>query len=195
MESTRTNNNFWLIIGLVLAAVVFRVISNAFSLFNFTPIIAIALFAGARFEDKKWSVIIPLVTLFISDIILAYMNNFNVLHNTILFTYGSILLIILLGRLLNNSTFNIVKTAGFSLISSLLFFAITNFGVWLFSNMYTLNFAGLTKCFILAIPFLQRSITGDLFFVAVLFGIYELVHNKKTAVVKEIAWQKSDLID
>lgn len=178
MKTQIKNNNFWLITGLVSAAVIFRILSNTFFFFNFTPVIALALFSGAKFQDKKWSVIIPVVSLFISDIILSYLNNFDLFHNTILFTYGSILLVILLGRSLNTERLNIAKTAVFTLLSSLLFFVISNMGVWLFSNMYTLNLSGLTKCFVLAIPFLQKSIAGDLFFAVVLFGIYELLSNK-----------------
>ena len=195
METTKLNNNFWLITGLISAAVIFRILSNTFFFFNFTPVIAIALFSGAKFQDKKWSVIIPVVSLFISDVILSYLNNFDIFHNTILFTYGSILLVILLGRLLNSERLNISKTVSFTLLSSLLFFVITNIGVWLFSNMYTLDLTGLTKCFVLAIPFLQKSIAGDLFFATVLFGVYELVSNKLTSGSKDMAWQKSSTID
>ena len=195
MKTQIKNNNFWLITGLISAAVIFRILSNTFFFFNFTPVIAIALFSGAKFQDKKWSVIIPVVSLFISDVILSYLNNFDIFHNTILFTYGSILLVILLGRLLNSERLNISKTAVFTLLSSLLFFVITNIGVWLFSNMYTLDLTGLTKCFVLAIPFLQKSIAGDLFFATVLFGVYELVSIKLTSGSKDMAWQKSSTID
>lgn len=195
MKTQNKNYNFWLITGLISAAVIFRILSNTFFFFNFTPVIAIALFSGAKFQDKKWSVIIPVVSLFISDVILSYLNNFDIFHNTILFTYGSILLVILLGRLLNSERLNISKTVSFTLLSSLLFFVITNIGVWLFSNMYTLDLTGLTKCFVLAIPFLQKSIAGDLFFATVLFGVYELVSNKLTSGSKDMAWQKSSTID
>lgn len=195
MKTQIKNNNFWLITGLISAAVIFRILSNTFFFFNFTPVIAIALFSGAKFQDKKWSVIIPVVSLFISDVILSYLNNFDIFHNTILFTYGSILLVILLGRLLNSERLNISKTVSFTLLSSLLFFVITNIGVWLFSNMYTLDLTGLTKCFVLALPFLQKSIAGDLFFATVLFGVYELVSKKLTAGSKDMAWQKSSTID
>jgi len=195
MKTQNKNYNFWLITGLISAAVIFRILSNTFFFFNFTPVIAVALFSGAKFQDKKWSVIIPVVSLFISDVILSYLNNFDIFHNTILFTYGSILLVILLGRLLNSERLNISKTVSFTLLSSLLFFVITNIGVWLFSNMYTLDLTGLTKCFVLAIPFLQKSIAGDLFFATVLFGVYELVNNKLTSGSKDMAWQKSSTID
>ena len=192
MENTKLNTNFWLIIGLIIVAVIFRIIPHPF---NITPMIAVALFAGAKFTDKKWAIIIPVVAMFISDAILSYINHYALFHNTILFTYGSILLINLLGRLLSNKKLNIGKTVGLSLASSLLFFIISNFGVWLFSNLYTLDTSGLIKCYVMSIPFNKFSWLGDLFFVAVLFGVYEFVSTRTTTSSKDLAWQKSDTID
>ena len=78
MKTSNSNNNFWFITGLILVAVILRIISNQLNLFNFTPVIAIALFAGAKFQDKKWSFIIPIVSLFISDVILV--KNLQLFH-------------------------------------------------------------------------------------------------------------------
>jgi hypothetical protein len=195
MKTSTTTSNFWLITGLILSAVIFRIITNAFSLFNFTPVIAVALFSGAKFQQKKWALLIPVIALFVSDVILAYLNNFAVLHDTIFFTYGAVLLVILLGRYLNSENLNISKTALFSVVSSFLFFVITNTGVWMFSHMFTYDVAGLTKCYIVAIPFLQRSIFGDLFFTGVLFGVYELVIKNYYSKSNDVVWQKNNLID
>ena len=63
-------------------------------------------------------------------------------------------------------------------IFALLIVLISNFGVWLFGGMYSMNAAGLINCYIMAIPFNKFSWLGDLFFVALLFGIYEFVSNK-----------------
>ena len=192
MEKKNNNNNFILITGLILVAVIFRIIPHPF---NITPIIAVALLAGAKFQDKKWAIVIPVASLFISDVILSYVNHYELLHSTILFTYGSVLLIILLGRFLYRDKLNITKTIGLSLISSLLFFLISNFGVWLFGNLYTLDISGLIKCYVMAIPFNKFSWAGDLFFVFVLFGAYELMSNRNVSLTKEMAWQKSEKLD
>ncbi|HNA40070.1 MAG TPA: hypothetical protein PLR84_11215 [Chitinophagales bacterium] len=181
---TNNNNNFWLIVGIILSAVAFRIVSNAFSLFNFTPIIAVALFAGAKFKETKWAIFVPIISLFISDAILAYINNFDVFHNTILFTYGSILLIILLGKLLNDNKINVGKTIAVTLSSSLLFFILSNFGTWMFGTMFTHDMSGLIKCFIMAILFNKYSWLGDLFFVFAMFGIYETISNKIAITTK-----------
>jgi hypothetical protein len=51
-----------------------------------------------------------------------------------------------------------------------LFFVVTNFGVWAFTDMYPRTGDGLTACFIAAIPFFRNTLAGDLFYAAVLFG-------------------------
>ncbi|MGC1824356.1 MAG: DUF6580 family putative transport protein, partial [Pseudolabrys sp.] len=53
---------------------------------------------------------------------------------------------------------------------SLIFFVTTNFAVWAFSGIYPRTFEGLTQCYIAALPFLDKSVLGDLFWTAVLFG-------------------------
>lgn len=184
------NSKFWLATGLILLAVISRIIP--FHIHNITPLIAVALFAGAKFSDKKWAIIIPVLALFVSDAILSYQNHYDLFHNTILFTYSSILLVIFLGRFLLNDKFKIGKTIGLTLTSSLIFFLLSNLGVWLFGNMYTLNLEGLIQCYVMAIPFNKFSWLGDLFFAFVLFGSYEYVSNKYFASTKDLAYQKSN---
>jgi len=50
---------------------------------------------------------------------------------------------------------------------------VSNFGTWLSGTLYPMSLTGLTECFIMAIPFYGNTLLGDLFYVAVLFGIYE----------------------
>lgn len=175
MKTTINYSKFWLTIGLIVAAVIFRIIPHPL---NMTPLIAISLLAGAKFENKIFAFIIPIIALLLSDIVVAYTNNYPFLHDTVFFTYGSVLLIVLLGTLLKGKSFNAGKTAAISLTSSILFFIISNFGVWLFSNMYSLDINGLVKCYVLAIPFNKFSWIGDLVFTFTLFGLYEIVMNK-----------------
>lgn len=183
------NSKFWLATGLILLAVISRILP--FHINNLTPLIAVALFAGAKFSDKKWAILIPIVSLFISDAILSYQNHYDLFHSAILFTYGSILLIIFLGRFLLNDKFKVGKTAGFTLASSLIFFILSNLGVWLFGNMYTFNVEGLVQCYAMAIPFNKFTWLGDLFFVFVLFGTYEYVSNKYFVSSADLAYEKN----
>lgn len=187
------NSKFWLITGLILLAVVSRIIP--FHINNFTPLIAVALFAGAKFENKKWTFIVPLASLFISDAILAYQNHYRIFHDTIFFTYSSILLIIFLGKSQLSSKLNIGKTIAVSLISTSIFFIISNLGVWLFGNMYSLDLQGLMQCYIMAIPFNKYSWLGDVVFTLILFGTYEYVFNRYFSSKKEKSLMHNDTID
>ena len=62
--------------------------------------------------------------------------------------------------------------------SSLIFFAATNFAVWAFNNMYPMNFEGLVQCYVAALPFLDKTVLGDLLWTGVLFGGAWLVQHR-----------------
>ncbi len=168
MKRVNLQNIDCLAYGLILLGIVSRLIPHPA---NFTPIGAIALFAGTYLTTKK-SYLIPIVAMFISDLFLGF-------HNTIPYVYGSFVIIYLFGQYLNKHK-NIQNLLMFSLSGSALFFIITNFGVWLHSGMYTHTLDGLIKCYIMAIPFYKNTLTGDLIYGAILFGAYEFVKLKLT---------------
>ena len=168
-------SKFRLITGLILVTIIFRIIPHPF---NVTPVMAISLFAGATISDKRWSILIPVLAMFLSDVILSLTNHYSLFHNTIFFVYGSILITVGLGWNLQSKKVNVGKTALFTLISSILFFVITNIGVWLFGGLYSQDISGLEKCFVMAIPFFKYSLLGDSFFVMVLFGTYEFISQR-----------------
>ncbi len=134
---------------------------------NVVPIAAMALFGGAHF-NKKYALLMPIIVMFLSDIFLGF-------HNTMPFVYGSFLLTGLIGIFLRkHNSFKWVL--GGTLLSSILFFVITNFGVWLMNmgNMYSQNLAGLVQCYVMAIPFFKNTVLGDLFYTVMMFGGYEV---------------------
>ena len=133
---------------------------------NFAPIAAMALFGGA-YLDKKYALIVPILAMIISDFFIGF-------HNTILFVYGSFLLTGVIGVWLRKRR-NTKTIFAAALASSLLFFIITNFGVWLTGNLYPKTFTGLLECYIAAIPFFRNTIVGDLFYTGVFFFGYEAV--------------------
>lgn len=135
---------------------------------NVAPIAAIALFGGV-YLNKRYAFVVPLIAMFLSDIFLGF-------HSTMLYVYGSFLLTGVIGLWLK--THKTVKNVVFaSLFSSLLFFVITNFGVWLSGAMYAKTLSGFFECYTLAIPFFRNTILGDLFYTGVFFGGYEVVHH------------------
>lgn len=133
---------------------------------NVAPIAAMALFGGA-YLDKKYALVVPLIAMFLSDIFLGF-------HTTMPFVYGSFLLIGLIGMWLKKRR-TIANVIGATFISSLLFFFITNFGVWFIGGLYPKTINGLTNAYFYAIPFFRNTIVGDLFYVGLFFGCYELI--------------------
>ena len=151
---------------IVAMAVLVRVLTSG-KIPNFAPIGALALFAGAYFRNIKTAFIIPVTALLISDLILG-------LHSTMIFVYGSFLMIILMSRYFNlNHNKSVGRVVGSTLLASVLFFLVTNLGVWMLSGMYDLNISGLMTSYAAGLPFFRHSLMGDLFYTAIFFGVYE----------------------
>ena len=137
---------------------------------NFAPIAAMALFGGAYF-NKKWAAfLLPLLAMFITDLIIGF-------HATMWAVYISFIIIVGLGMFLikQKKVTNIILA---SVSSSVLFFVITNFGLWISTPYYAKTGAGLAACYTAAIPFFHYTLLGDIFFVSLMFGVYELVRAK-----------------
>jgi hypothetical protein len=156
----------------VLGAVLIRFLPHPA---NVAPIAAMALFGGA-YLNKKYAVFLPLTVMLISDLFLGF-------HKVMPFVYGSFLLASIIGISLKNKV-NPKNVLGASLLSSIIFYIVTNFGVWLTSGMYQMTFLGLVKCYVLAIPFFRNTLLGDLFYTVMMFGGYEAMVKlgKKTEV-------------
>ncbi len=150
---------FLTLVAIILAAAATRLLPHPL---NFAPITAMALFGGAHFSDKRLAFVVPLVAMFLSDLILG-------LHMLMPVVYLSFAVIVGIGFLLRGRK-RILPVAGAAVTGSLLFFILTNFGVWLLGPGYPRTMAGLTGCYIAAIPFFQNTLLGDLFYTGVLFG-------------------------
>ena len=155
--------SFIFAVVVIAAAALSRLIPHPM---NFAPITAIALFGGIYFNGK-FSPILPLAALFISDLFLGF-------YEGIAWVYGSFLLVVAIGLLVRKHK-SAVVVFGATIGSSLLFFLITNFGVWQSGIFYTKDLSGLVECYVAAIPFYRNAVIGDLFYVTVMFGAYELV--------------------
>jgi hypothetical protein len=129
---------------------------------NFTPIGAMALFSGAYLGRRAIAFAAPLGALLLSDLVLGFYHG----QATV---YFSVALIAMLG-MLALSRVSVLRIGTAAVASSVLFFVITNFGVWLFTDFYPRTLAGLEACYVAAIPFFQNTVAGDLFYATLLFG-------------------------
>lgn len=166
--------------GMILLAAVTRIIPHAP---NWTAVTAMAIFAGALFENRWLAALIPVIALALTDLILQSTGG-------VVFVYLPFVLITLGSPLYLQGDFNLhverpsgkswSKLAAGSVVASLFFFVVSNFGVWLESGMYLRTPQGLMTCYMMALPFLANQVVGDLFFSALMFGVFYLL---KSSVV------------
>lgn len=170
------------LIGLILLAAITRVMPHPP---NFSPVTAIALFGGAYFASRSWALLVPLIGVFLSDLVLASLNGglyaswFSGV--SIWLVYGCIVLTALMGFGMRGKVRG-ATVLGYSLAGSVLFFVITNFGAFLVDPMYPKTVAGLTAAYAAGIPFFQWSVLGTLFYSAVLFGGFALLRTRVPAL-------------
>jgi hypothetical protein len=158
---------FLIISLMILAAAFVRLIPHPP---NFAPIAAMALFSGAYFNKKSFAFAVPLAAMFLTDAIIGF-------HSSMWIVYLSFALIVVIGIFILKKI-SIKNVIVASVTASISFFLVTNFGVWAFGTMYPKNIAGLIECYIAAIPFIQNTLLGDLFYSGIMFGIFEFAKSK-----------------
>jgi hypothetical protein len=152
------------IITLTIIGIISRLVPH---LPNMTPVGATALFSSAKFGMKK-GLIILLLTMLISDVLIG-------LHPVMWATYGSFMITILIGWWVQKK-YSLSRFMTGTLVSSIIFFIITNFAVWLVPHgMYAKTLTGLIHCYIMALPFFRNSLIGDFFYGFMFYYGYEVV--------------------
>ena len=178
MKGNQADSNWSLVIGLVVLACASRCISPLLlsQPSNFAPLTAIALFSGARLKDTRSAIAIPFLAVFVSDALVngALYGNYSPFYEGFYWQYSAYLTVSLLGRYCR-SVESMAPILGLGLGSSVIFFVISNIGVWLGSGLYDQTLNGLALCFTMALPFLKGSIASDLAFSLVLFGAYSFL--------------------
>lgn len=192
------STNGWVALGLAVTACVVAALMRLFPLeWNFVPIGALALFAGARL--RSWSAFgLPLALMLLTDFLLSVMRPVNpFLHTGTVYVYGSFLLIFILGRRYCAGD-NYWRIGAVSFAGSVLFFLITNFGTWfnvavlrIDPGDYSPTLAGLLHCYEMGIPFYRGTFFGDLIFSAILFGSYAWL-TRAVFATKHVAVQTGD---
>lgn len=150
---------------LVFAAAALRLVPH---MPNFAPIGAMALFGGT-YLNKKASIIVPLTAMAASDFFLGFDSVASRAS-----VYGSFILIGLIGMWLKNRK-SLPNVIGATLTSSVLFYLATNFVFFYPPTMYPHTIGGQASSYINALPFFRGTLLGDLFYVAILFGVYEFI--------------------
>jgi hypothetical protein len=134
---------------------------------NVTAVGALAVFSGSRYSTTK-ALVITVGTMLISDVVLGF-------HAVMWATYGSFALsVFLASRFLRKQS--IIRIAGVTFTSSIIFYLVTNFAVWVVpGSMYPKTISGLMESYIMALPFFRNSLIGDISYSAIFFGSYALM--------------------
>lgn len=150
---------------------------------NLTPVGAMAIFGAAYLSRKHWALLVPLLALWVSDMLInnilyaEYFENFVFFYQGFYWTYLAFALIILMGFLLLRKI-KIANVLLASLLASVIFFLVSNFGVWMSGTMYPKTSEGLVACYTAGIPFFRNMLVGDLFYTGLLFGLFEFAQYK-----------------
>ncbi|MFY0643233.1 MAG: hypothetical protein JXR19_02085 [Bacteroidia bacterium] len=148
---------------------------------NFSPIGAMALMGGAFFGRRLLAFALPLLSLFIGDLVLTQVS---AAHGSYLFSanffmvYAAFAVIVLLGIAISQKL-DLKRVFGMSLVSAAVFFILTNFGAWLFFGMYPMNIGGLMASFAAGLPFLQNTLISQIAFSVILYFGLQWAFNRK----------------
>lgn len=173
--------------GFVLVAALARLLPHPP---NFSPVEAMALFGGAYFAQRWLALGVPLAAMLLSDLGLALLKGGDyagyVGSGGFWLVYLCIAAITVLGFGLRGRVRS-GRLLGFGLAGSLLFFLVTNFGVWFGSSFYPQSLDGLIACYVAGLPFLQWTVLGTLAYSALLFGGYELLRRQMPGLQRPLA--------
>lgn len=159
--------------GLILATAASRFLPHPD---NFSPVMSVALFGSAVFAHRFTGIALAIAAMAVSDYFLG-------MHSTLPFVYGAMVLAGILGFALRTER-SVLRIAALTLSGSVLFFVVTNLGVFLTQELYPKTVAGLIECYVMALPFFRNSVAGDLAFTALLFGIHHLATREHSLSIK-----------
>ena len=124
---------------------------------NFTPILAAAIVAPYILNNKYLSLLMPISAMIIADFFIGF-------YSGIIWVYGSILLCGFLSEYFKKFSNYKLQLGIMALLSSVIFFVITNFSVWFFGDFYPKTYEGLLLCYTMAIPFFRNTILSTLLY-------------------------------
>ncbi len=170
---------------LFLVSVLYRIVPGR--PFGFAPQYAMAIFGGAIFRKQKaWAFILPIGSMFLSDLLYEILHRAGVTEISGFYSGQWINYILFAGLVFFGFMMKKITLANVVLASVLapsVYFLLSNFAMWVTTNMYEKTLFGLGKCYAMGLPFYPNSVMSTLFFSAIFFGVYTFVAKKEKAVV------------
>jgi len=187
--------NIVLIVLFLIACSLYRVWDGR--PWGFTPVIAIAIFAGAFFRDKKWAFLVPLSVMLFSDAIyqLLYVNGLSEIQGFYkgqVLNYALIISTVFVGILMRRIEFGRILVA--SIAAPVLYFLLSNFAYWAGAGTdittqlpLSRSWAGLVQSNVQATPFFRGLLEGTVVFSVLFFAGYYLLQRTQASKAAEIA--------
>jgi len=154
---------FLTLVGMIALAAIARIMPHPW---NATPVAAMALLAGASFDNKRTAFVIPLTAMLLGDIFLGF-------HALLPVVYLCFAVTVVIGFWIGKKV-SVARVVGGSFAASVLFYVVTNAAQWVIDPQYAKTANGLLTCFVAAMPFFRSTVFGDLAYTALLFGAFQL---------------------
>jgi len=168
MNKKNIIKNFLLFLGCVSIVLLFRLIPHPP---NFTPVIALSLYLPFIFG--AWSIPFCVLGFAMTDYFIGF-------HSMLIWTWGALAFIGYTSKFCKK----IFSRIFLSFIGAVIFFIVSNFGVWISGSLYSKDLLGLISCYTIAIPFYKGTLLGFLFYSFLLFGIAEFFKSKRSLIIK-----------
>ena len=158
-----------LALSLILTGVILRLAPHPD---NFAPTTALAIFSGVVLPPAL-AFTVPLLIMMVSDLWIG-------MHPLFWLIWPTFALVTWVGYQIRAKE-GVLPLLSASIAGSVVFFVISNLGVFLFENMYAKSWRGLVECFTMAIPFFRNAFLGDLFYTTVFFSLFSFAKVLRTS--------------
>ncbi len=189
------NNKLSILIaaGLIIMAGAARIINHELHLYNFAPVCALGLFSGAIIKDRKVALLLPILAQLMGDLYFALFTQWQGFYGIEqACVYAGLLVVTLIGSGMGQP--KALKVLGYTLGGSVVFFLLSNFGVFLAMSFgktdlyhYGTGFTGLMNTYVAAIPFFKNTLIGEFSGSILLFGAYFLLQQAMEGKAQKVS--------
>jgi hypothetical protein len=175
MQPNKTRADLWMDVALMAFLIAIDVAARLLPHApGFLPVAASGFFAARMLRIAPLAIVVPVLGMILSDVALPGED-----WRIQAVGFAAIAIPALAG-IATRRWPGIVPAVATVVVSSFLFWLLSNGAVWVFSGMYPLNLSGLAQCYVAAVPFLEKTVMGDLLWTGVLFGGAWLVQRRPT---------------
>lgn len=160
--------------SMILAAAATRLVPHPP---NFTPILAIALFGGARLP-RRAAFAVPLLAMLASDLGIELVGGRGI-HALLPVVYAAVAACVVAGFFLRTRS-GALGTVAAAVAVSVLFFVVTNLAVWAAGGLYPMTARGLGECYLAAVPFFRNTLLSTVLYAAALFAGHRAIRSRLT---------------